>query len=112
MIFAWDDWNTKHVRKHGSNRADTEYVVRNARNPFPREIGDDKYLVWGRTRSGRYLQVIFVIKLPEDLEFESLSMLDWTAIIDSGAAAAVYVCHAMPMSARQIRQYRKLWSNP
>lgn len=60
---------------------------------------------------GRYLQVVFVIKLPEDLEFESLSMLDWTAFIDSGAAAAIYVCHAMPMSARQISQYRKLWSN-
>jgi hypothetical protein len=112
VIFAWDGWNQKHVQKHGSNRTDAEHAVRRAREPFPRDVGDDKYLVWGQTPSGRYLQVIFVIKLPEDVEFQSLTMLDWSAFIDSGATAAIYICHAMPMTERQISQYRKLRSSP
>lgn len=107
MIFAWDEWNKQHVQKHGSNRADAEYVVRNAREPFPRDVGEGKYLVWGQTRSGRYVQVIFALKLPEEIEFDAMSMLEWAAFLDRGADVAVYICHAMPMNQRQISQYRK-----
>jgi len=58
--------------------------------------------------AGLYLQVIFVLHLPEEIEFLALSYLEWSAFIDSGESVAVYICHAMPMSKRQITQYRKL----
>ena len=32
-----------------------------ARQPYPLERPDDKWLVWGRTPSGRALQVVFVL---------------------------------------------------
>ena len=110
FVFAWEDWNRKHVTKHGSNAADAKYVIEHAANPFPREIGDEKYLVWGQTGSGQYLQVIFAFKLPEELEFIDLEFLDWGTVIDYPGTVSIYICHAMPMSARQIRQYRKIRS--
>lgn len=36
-------------------------MVKDAIRPFPRPIGDDKLLVWGRGRGGRLLQAIFVL---------------------------------------------------
>ncbi len=42
-------------------REEAEDVVRSARSPFPRHIGEDKLLAWGRGSGGRLLQVIFVL---------------------------------------------------
>jgi|SRR5690348_13442547 len=110
FVFAWDEWNRKHVKKHGSNLADAKYIVQHAENPFPREIGDGKYLVWGQTASGQYLQVIFAFKLPQELAFADLEFLDWGTMIDYPATVSIYICHAMPMKPSQIRQYRKIRS--
>lgn len=41
--------------------AEAEEVVREAKRPFPRRIGEEKLLVWGPGRGGRLLQVIFVV---------------------------------------------------
>jgi len=46
---------------HGVYPAEAEIVVATARSPFPRSLGDGKYLVWGAGNGGRLLQVIFVI---------------------------------------------------
>ena len=107
-MFAWDDWNKEHVKKHGSNELEAKYVIEHAQKPFPREAADDKYLVWGRASSGRFLQVVFAFKLPEELEFSNLSFLDWAALIDYENVVAVYVIHAIPMTKKQLRQYHKL----
>lgn len=108
VIFVWDDWNKEHVKKHGSRQSDASYVVEHSEDPFPREIGNDKYLVWGRTHSGDLLEVVFALRLPAEIEFTSLSLLDWSAFIDYGVVVGVYICHAMPMKAKQVSQYRKL----
>jgi hypothetical protein len=67
-------------------------------------------LVWGQTASGVYLEVIFAFKLPEALAFDDLDLLSWATIIDYPGTVSIYVCHAMPMKARQTRQYRRLRS--
>jgi hypothetical protein len=110
FVFAWDDWNREHVTKHGSNAADAKYVVERAEAPFPRELGDGKYLVWGTTPSGDHLQVVFAFKVPKSLAFADLELLDWGTMIDDPATVSIYICHAMPMTEKQRRQYRKIRS--
>ena len=61
MFFRWNEWNVRHIGEHGVEPDEAEAVVRSATGPFPRRIGDDKLLVWGRGKGGRLLQVIFVI---------------------------------------------------
>jgi len=66
--FRWNDWNTEHIAQHGLEPADAEYVVCNARRPYPQRAGGDKYLVRGQTSLGEYIQVAYVFD-PEDMVF-------------------------------------------
>ena len=86
MDFRWNDWNEEHVEKHGVSPEEAERVVENARSPFPRAIGDDKRLVWGRGRGSRLLQVIF---LPEE---------------DDSA----YIIHVRPLTEREKGRFRRI----
>jgi hypothetical protein len=52
-------------------------VVRHARRPRPEEKGDDKLLVWGATEAGDLVQIIFVLKQPDELEFDALDIEQW-----------------------------------
>ena len=68
MRFRWNEWNREHIGKHGVTVKEAESVVRQARRPYPTQIGNNKLLVIGRGNSGRLLQVIFVLD-PEDMVF-------------------------------------------
>lgn len=85
MEFRWNDWNIDHIAEHGVSPDEAELVVSEARRPFPRMMEDDKWLVWGRGRGGRFLQVIFVL---DDEE-------------------SVYVIHARPLTDREKRKFRR-----
>jgi uncharacterized DUF497 family protein len=85
MEFRWNDWNINHIATHGVSPEDAESAVRSARNPFPRKIENDKWLVWGRGRGGRLLQVIYVVDLDE----------------------SIYVIHARPLIDKEKRQFRR-----
>jgi len=85
MEFRWNEWNVEHIGKHGVGPEEAEDVVARATSPFPRLIGDDKWLAWGRARNGRLLQVVFV--LDED--------------------DTVYVIHARRLTTREARHYRR-----
>jgi hypothetical protein len=61
MQFRWIDWNRDHIAEHSVDWDEAESVSRNARTPFPQEIGTGKLLVWGQGRGGRFLQAIFVL---------------------------------------------------
>lgn len=84
--FRWNDWNVEHLSTHGVSPAEAESVVRWARKPFPRKIGDAKWLVWGRGQGGRFIQVVFV--LDED--------------------KTVFVIHARWLTETEKRRYRRL----
>jgi uncharacterized DUF497 family protein len=60
-------------------------AVTGARNPFPRKIEEDKWLVWGRGQGGRFLQVIFVVD--ED--------------------QTIYVIHARVLNEQEKRRFRR-----
>lgn len=106
MIFQWDEDNVGHIAEHAVTPDQAEYVVEDATPPFPRAAGDGKFMVWGRSRDGSHLQVGFVYLQDERVDVTRLSPLE---VLDFQAGAKVlYVFHAMPMTANQKRQYRKL----
>lgn len=84
-LFRWNAWNVGHIAEHGVSVEEAEYVVNHGRRPWPEKIGEGKWRVWGRTDAGTYLQVVYVFS-PED---------------------TVFVIHAMPLTEKQKRQYRR-----
>jgi uncharacterized DUF497 family protein len=85
MDFRWNEWNVEHIARHGVAPEEAEHVVRTGKNPFPRKIEEDKWIVWGRGRGGRFLQVIYV--LDED--------------------RTVYIIHARPLEDREKHRLRR-----
>ena len=59
--FRWIDWNIDHIAEHGVSIQEAEDVVDTPDRGFPQRVGDDKRLVMGQTKIGRYIQVIYVI---------------------------------------------------
>jgi uncharacterized DUF497 family protein len=89
MPFRWNDWNREHVAEHGVDIDEAEMVVRQARSPYPRKIEEEKWLVVGRGRGGRFLQVIYVFD-PDK---------------------TVYVIHARPITEREKKRLRRRWKS-
>lgn len=85
MDFRWNDQNVEHIAGHGVDPEEAEQVVEDAEPPWPWHRRDGKYLVWGRGRGDRLLQVAFVLE-PDD---------------------AIYVIHARPLTEREKRRYRR-----
>ena len=85
MDFRWNRWNLEHATRHGVDTDEAQNVVARAEQPFPLCRPDNKWLVWGRGRGGRVLQVVFVLD-------------------DDGT---VYVIHARPLTDREKRHYRR-----
>jgi uncharacterized DUF497 family protein len=82
--FRWNEWNESHVSEHGVEPAEAEEVVR-ARPPYPLASADEKFLVWGPTAEGRFLQVVFVMD-EED---------------------SVFIIHARPLTDKEKKRYRR-----
>jgi uncharacterized DUF497 family protein len=85
MEFRWIQWNVDKTQSHGVTQEEAEYVVEWATNPYPLHREDDKFLVWGPTRAGRFLQVAFL--LDED--------------------DTVFIIHARPLTDNEKRRHRK-----
>ncbi len=107
MTFSWDDENREHIAKHGVSTEEAEDVVRGARPPFPGMLEDDKLLVWGPTNAGRYLQVVYVLKRPHEVAYDSISVADWMDIEAGKVEDVMRVIHAMELTPRMKRQLRK-----
>ncbi len=74
-----------HIAGHGVGPVEAEFVVCNARRPYPRKIGEDKFLVVGQLSDGTYIQVIYVFD--PDLE--------------------IFVIHARPLTHAEKQRYRR-----
>ena len=93
------------VARHGVSPEEAEHVVRHVQPPWPDEKGGDKLVVWGPSSRGVLLQVIFVLKTPDDLEFDTLTIEQWADLHEDDQA--IYIIHAMELSPRMKRQYRR-----
>ena len=84
--FRWNNWNLSHIAEHGIDSRDAEYVVLNARRPYPSYEGDGRWLVRGQDRNGRYIQVVY---------------------IDPPNVDTFYVIHARSLNDREKRNLRR-----
>ncbi len=105
MLLLWDDWNIDHIAKHGVVPEEAQEVVASAKRPFPKDQGNGKFLVRGRTAQGRFLQVIFVYRSIESVDLGVLELHERLELIDKGEAA--YVIHARELRAGEIYGIRK-----
>ena len=79
--FRWIEWNREKVARHGVSPAEAEQVVRGARRPYPRQNGKGKWLVIGRGRGNRVVEVVYLVD-PDD---------------------TLFIIHAMPLTTRRRR---------
>jgi uncharacterized DUF497 family protein len=91
-IYVWNSSNVRHIAKHSVSTEEAEYVTDHARRPYPKRIGDRKYLVRGRTRQNRYLQVIFIRLGDEEVDVELLDLVE--RIMFESGNEVLYVIHA------------------
>jgi hypothetical protein len=106
LIFLWDEANVEHIAEHGVLPDEPEYVIRCAKSPYPERIGDGKLRVWGQTRDGKYLQVVFVEPTDDEISFDALTPEALSAMMDDDAVF-VRVIHAMPMTDDMKRQFKR-----
>jgi uncharacterized DUF497 family protein len=85
MQFRWNEWNLGHVAEHGVDPEEAEDVVTAAQQPWPLYRGDGRYLVWGRGRGDRPLQVVFILDADD----------------------SIFIIHARPLTEREKRSYRR-----
>lgn len=107
MVFAWDDTNRLHLQKHSVSPEEAQEIVTRVQPPYPMEIGDDKLVVWGQTEHGRYLQIIYVLKKPQEVAYESLTMEDWLDIESGEVTEIVRIIHAMELTPAMKRLFNK-----
>jgi hypothetical protein len=105
MIFRWSGWNLDHIATHGVTPQESQDVVQRSPPPFPRAIEDEKFLVWGQTKAGRYLQVIFVYL--EDQEVDLLALSPAERIRCQDGEDVVFVVHARELTDDEKRSYRR-----
>jgi len=104
--FIWDEWNEDHIAKHGIDRAEAQHVIERKRPPFPRDIGDGKYLVHGQTEEGRYLQVIYSLRSTGEIDYESMTLEDIIALPEDDRPA-YYVVHASDLTTSERHGLRR-----
>jgi uncharacterized DUF497 family protein len=105
VIFAWNDWNIRHIAEHGVTQNEAEHVVLRARQPYPVALDSVKWLVVGKTASGRVLHVIFVMKGIAEVEPSSVRVFDLADASD--VVEVIFVIHAMPASIKMKRHDRR-----
>jgi uncharacterized DUF497 family protein len=105
MLLLWDDWNVEHIAKHGVEPHEAKEILEGARRPYPKAKGNGKYLVKGRTTFGRLLQVIYVIRDLESIDFEQLDLVERLQLLETGRA--FYVIHARELRSGEARQLRR-----
>ena len=75
-------------------------------HPDPEYLGAGKYRVRGHTRFGTYVQVVFVHRSTEQLDFEAMSIDEFVRLEKSKGPFA-YAIHARELIGREKRQDRR-----
>jgi len=89
---------------------EAEFAIDHADAPWPEQKGNGKFVVWGPTEAGRLIQVIFVIKSPDEIEFEALTIIEWAELDEDDRI--LYVIHAMDLTGQMKRRHKKRLRQP
>jgi hypothetical protein len=82
--FRWNQWNLGHATRHGVTVVEAENVVRRAGRPWPRYMGNEKWMVEGRGQGDRPVRVLYLVDSDDSL----------------------FIIHAMPLTTRRRRRSR------
>jgi uncharacterized DUF497 family protein len=107
MVFSWDDSNREHLAKHNVTPAEAETVVADAAAPYPERIEEEKLVVWGPTSEGRILQVIYLLKAPDEVSYQSVDAIDWMRIEAGEVQDIIRIIHAMDLTPSMKRRLRR-----
>lgn len=88
---------------------EAEAIVNDASRPYPQCIEEDKLVVRGPTEAGRLLQVIYVLKSPPEVSYESLSVAEWMAVESGEVTEIIRVIHAMDLGPKLKQRLRRRW---
>jgi uncharacterized DUF497 family protein len=102
QFFIWNRYNLNHIDKHNVSYQEAKFVVQHAAGKYPKRIGDRKYLVRGRTRERRAIQVVYLVLGEEEVDVELLDLVDRVSFEQGNEA--VYVIHARDLSAKEKRR--------
>ena len=83
--FRWIAWNVGKIESHGLTVDQVEEVVNAARRPYPKPMGNDKWLVIGATPDGILIQAIYLVD----------------------ADASLFVIHARSLTPNERRRHRR-----
>src|SRR5687768_7348039 len=103
----WDRRSRDHIAKHGVTPHEVDDLLAGHRPPFPQDIGDGKYLAQGATQQGRFLQVIFVYRAIETLDWPMLDWEDRLQLLEEEDEEVVYVIHARELTDAEKRKLRR-----
>jgi hypothetical protein len=92
--------------EHKVSRQEVDHVLKNLEQPYPRPLGEGKYVVWGQTKPGRYLQVIFVYLSEDRIDWDALDPVDKLLYIE-GNIEVIFVIHARELNDQEKRQLRR-----
>jgi len=106
MILLWDDENIAHLATHSVTREEADFVVKSAAPPYPAEVEGEKFVVWGQSPEGRYLQVIFVLLDEDQVDWEKLDARDKMRFAE-GAEEVGRVIHARDLTTREKKNLRR-----
>ena len=107
MEVFWDAASREHIAKHGVMPEEVDHVLAHSRPPFPQQIGGGKHRVLGQTRAGRFLQVIFVYRSIDTLDWQTLDWEDRLALLEEEAEEVVHVIHARELTSREKHALRQ-----
>ena len=110
-VYSWNGANLGHIAKHDVEPDEAEEIASRPGRGYPRKIGQEKWLVWGRTERGRYLQVIYILPSDDEIDPDSLALPD---LIDysEGRAEVRYIIHAMDLPNSDRRALRRKEQRP
>jgi uncharacterized DUF497 family protein len=100
-IFVWKRQNVAHIAKHDVSPEEAKYVVEHAPRRYPQRVGEHRYIVRGRTATGRAIQVIFLVLADDDVDIELLDLVE-RMMFEEGNEV-LYVIHARDLSRTESR---------
>jgi uncharacterized DUF497 family protein len=110
MYVHWEPQHVDHIAEHNIKQEEAEYVALHAQSPYPELVGEGKRAVWGQTKAGRFLQVIFVYRSVETIDLEDVPP-HWR--LELGAMdEAICIIHARELNAAEKRRLRRRRGRP
>ena len=104
-LFYWDEKNKAHIAEHRVRPEEAEEVASRPAHPYPQHLDEDKWLVRGVTAGGRFLQVIYVWRPVEQIDFDLIAPED--ALILDAIDKIRYVIHSRDLTSTERRALKQ-----